>query len=65
LEFFTHGKNVEILKKILPQYPQLNYHIINKNVSLLDTYNMYMYAVVVINEDSPTHAYPAAKIEIL
>src|SRR5438105_2569588 len=32
LEFFTCGKNVEILKKILPNYPQLNYHIINKNV---------------------------------
>ena len=33
LEFFTCGSNVKILKDILTQYPQLNYHIINKNVS--------------------------------
>lgn len=34
LEFFTCRKNVEILKGLLTKYPQINYHIINKNVSL-------------------------------
>ncbi|CAG7828543.1 unnamed protein product [Allacma fusca] len=31
LEFFTCGKTVDILKRLLVQYPQVNYHIINKN----------------------------------
>ncbi len=32
LEFFTCAKNVKSLKKILANYPQVNYHLINKNV---------------------------------
>jgi len=31
LEFFTCPKKTEALKKILPKYPQINYHIINKS----------------------------------
>ena len=29
MEFFTSGENVKVLKKILPDYPQVNYHIID------------------------------------
>ncbi|XP_045163409.2 methylenetetrahydrofolate reductase (NADPH)-like [Mercenaria mercenaria] len=31
LEFFTSKKNIRALKKILPEYPLVNYHIINYN----------------------------------
>lgn len=30
LEFFTSEKNIQALKKILPEYPLVNYHIINQ-----------------------------------
>lgn len=33
LEFFTTKENGIALKKILKNYPQVNYHIVNKNVS--------------------------------
>ncbi|GAB1600053.1 methylenetetrahydrofolate reductase-like, partial [Argonauta hians] len=36
LEFFISKKNVEILKKILPNYPQVNYHIVNSQDDLDD-----------------------------
>ncbi|XP_060578071.1 methylenetetrahydrofolate reductase (NADPH)-like [Ruditapes philippinarum] len=31
LEFFTSKKNIQALKKILPEFPLVNYHIINYN----------------------------------
>lgn len=31
LEFFTDSENVENLMKLLPNYPQVNYHIVNQN----------------------------------
>ncbi|XP_052760909.1 methylenetetrahydrofolate reductase (NADPH)-like [Mya arenaria] len=31
LEFFTSRQNIRALKKILPEYPLVNYHIINHN----------------------------------
>jgi methylenetetrahydrofolate reductase (NADPH) len=34
LEFFTSRENVEALKKILPNYPLVNYHIIDHSVSM-------------------------------
>ncbi|RXG69831.1 Methylenetetrahydrofolate reductase [Armadillidium vulgare] len=33
LEFFTCKENVEALKKVLPLFPRVNYHIINKDGS--------------------------------
>ena len=33
LEFFTSRENVEALKTILPQYPLVNYHIVDHSVS--------------------------------
>ena len=35
LEFFTSRENVEALKKILPNYPLVNYHIVDHSVSEL------------------------------
>ena len=37
LEFFTSRENIECLREILPLYPQVNYHIINASVSILNT----------------------------
>jgi len=34
LEFFTSKRNIQALKKILPEYPLVNYHIINNTVSI-------------------------------
>lgn len=35
VEFFTCERNVQKLKQILAKYPQINYHIINKNASFV------------------------------
>jgi len=32
LEFFTSKENIKILKEVLTQYPQVNYHIIDSKV---------------------------------
>lgn len=33
LEFFISHENAEKLKKVLEDYPQINYHMLNHNVS--------------------------------
>ena len=50
LEFFTCRKNVEILKRILPEYPLVNYHIINKNVSWRKCYGLNFIDLQTIND---------------
>ena len=37
LEFFTSKENVESLRDVLPNFPNVNYHIINCRVSKATT----------------------------
>ena len=45
LEFFTCKSNVKALLRVLPNFPQVNFHIINISVSIPD----YIFYFLILN----------------
>ena len=43
LEFFTSKENASALKQVLPLFPRVNYHIVNRDVSF---YFLFFYIYI-------------------